>query len=66
VQYIYSTNLVAGQTYELDVTNAQYMVPTLETYGLAWSIAFVPEPTTAALMGLGLLLAARRPRHRRV
>jgi hypothetical protein len=60
VEYISSNQLQYGQAYALDVVNAQMNAPADTTYGLAWSVSFVPEPASATIFGLGLLALCRR------
>jgi hypothetical protein len=54
-EYVYAKNLPAGN-YELVVTNAQYAVPSVTPYALAWSTQPVPEPGTWVLLTAGLVL----------
>jgi hypothetical protein len=63
-EYIYAQALASG-SYELDITNAQYAAPSLTTFGLAWSITYVPEPSSLGVLALGAIALTTRRRNDR-
>lgn len=54
--------LSPGMIYDV---NASTTPVTAETYGLAWNMVIVPEPSTLAMLAAGAALAAAMARHRR-